>query len=305
VSIPLQAGEPGHRQRSKVFRKTLKLCALNPYVIKRELRFASAAAQPAVLLESSSLTLLMSNSSVHQRLTRRYVMDPENKRTPPNDRLLNIRNRWLEGNAPMPNGLIPVCEANVNNLLILLAGTGRNSPGTSTIYDITKNVSQPVTIINKLSDKALEVGGLSENNGTLVRQITRNDAPNQRWFVKQIKFIKHRSLLRIAGRELPRYWPTFLLFPQAVYSVISDHNGLRLGILNDSNENSVVVRESYEKKGNDQLWAFVRDRQGFNFIVNVHSGQVLEVADKSRKNYAQVRQYAFTGADNQRWQFVN
>jgi hypothetical protein len=232
-------------------------------------------------------------------------MVPENKKTPPNDRLLNIRNRWLEGNAPMPNGVIPVCEANVNNLLTLLTGIGRNSPRTSTIYDITKNASQPVTIVNKLSDKALEVGGLSDNNGTLVRQITRNDAANQRWFVKHIKFIKHRDLPRIAGRELPRYWPTFLLFSQAVYSVISDHHGLRLGILNDSHENSVVVRESNEKRGNDQLWVFVPDRQGFNFIVNVHSGQVLEVADKSLKNYAEVRQYAFTGADNQRWQFIN
>jgi hypothetical protein len=50
---------------------------------------------------------------------------------------------------------------------------------------------------------------------------------------------------------------------------------------------------------------FVPDRKGFNFIVNVHSGQVLDVADKSLKNYAQVRHYPFTGADSQRWQLTN
>jgi Ricin-type beta-trefoil lectin domain-like len=233
-------------------------------------------------------------------------MNSKSQGKPPNDRLFNIRNRWLEGTTPMPRAFIPVCEANVNNLLTILTGPGRNSHQTSTINNnITKNVSQPVTIVNKLSDKALEIGNLLDEKGARIQQNARNGAANQRWFVKHAKFIMPRSLPRIAGRELLRYWPTFLRFPQAVYSIIADHSGLCLGILNDSTENSVGLQQSPVKRGNNLLWVFVSDLQGFNFIVNVYSGQVLDVADISLKNYAQVRQYPFTGADSQRWQLIH
>jgi hypothetical protein len=41
------------------------------------------------------------------------------------------------------------------------------------------------------------------------------------------------------------------------------------------------------------------NNKGFNFIVNLHSGHVLDVADNSLKNYATVRQSQFIGGDNQ------
>ena len=137
-----------------------------------------------------------------------------------------------------------------------------------------------------------------------LRAQPRNGAANQRWFVKRMKFIAQRIIPRVADRKvLP--WPTVLLFSHAVYSVIADHSGLCLDILNGSNDNSASVQQLPVNGGNNQLWLFVPDRKGFNFIVNVHSRQVLDVADKSLKNYAQVRHYPFTGADSQRWQLTN
>ena len=41
-----------------------------------------------------------------------------------------------------------------------------------------------------------------------------------------------------------------------------------------------------------------------NFMVNFHSGQVLDVANNSLKNYAPVQQNPFNGGDNQRWQLI-
>ena len=186
-----------------------------------------------------------------------------------------------------------------------LFGIGRNAtPSEIIINKLTTDRFQSVTILNKLSGKALTVEDSSTNQGARIQQVTRNGAANQRWFVKRMRFIEQRIIPRVVDREvLP--WPTVLRFSHAVYSVIADHSGLCLDILNGSTDNSAAVQQLPVNGGNNQLWAFVPDRKGFNFIVNVHSGQVLDVADKSLKNYAQVRQYPFTGADSQRWQLTN
>lgn len=216
------------------------------------------------------------------------------------DRLPIIRNVWIEEKALMPRGLVSLYETNINNLLDLFLGKG-----TSMLLGLERNATQPVTIVNKLSGKALEVEDSSTDQGARIRQVTRNNgAANQRWFVKRMKFIAQRIIPRVVDRKvLP--WPTVLRFSHAVYSVIADHSGLCLDILNGSTDNSAAVQQLPANGGNNQLWAFVPDRKGFNFIVNVHSGQVLDVADKSLKNYAQVRHYPFTGADSQRWQLTN
>jgi hypothetical protein len=46
------------------------------------------------------------------------------------------------------------------------------------------------------------------------------------------------------------------------------------------------------------------DQKGYNFIVNLCSGQLLDVADSSLKNYAMVQQSRFNGTDSQRWQLL-
>jgi Ricin-type beta-trefoil lectin domain len=162
-----------------------------------------------------------------------------------------------------------------------------------------------VIIINKLSGNALEVEGLSNNQGARIQLVTRNGAASQRWFVKRTKCISYRSILRIVGREVLRYWPTLLRFPKPGYSVIADHSGLCLDIWNGSTDHSVAVQQFPVNGENNQLWAFVPDRQGFDFIVNAHTGQVLDVADNSLKNYATVQPNPFNGGDSQRWQLIN
>ena len=41
---------------------------------------------------------------------------------------------------------------------------------------------QSITILNKLSGKALTVEDSSTNQDARIEQLTRSDAPNQRWF---------------------------------------------------------------------------------------------------------------------------
>lgn len=198
---------------------------------------------------------------------------------------------WFDGNSAMPStDLITERGSPINTLLAHFFGTGRNA-------------SQSVIIINKLSGKALEVENSSANHGARIQQFMQNGKSNQRWSVKCTKFIKYRAVPGLIRRQALRFWPPFLPFPQAGYSLIADHSGLCLDVLNGSTDNAVVVQQLPLNLGNNQLWAFVPDNKGFNFIVNLRSGQVLDVADI--KNCAPVRQYPFNGGDNQRWQLRN
>jgi hypothetical protein len=233
------------------------------------------------------------------------LMSPEYMEGRRRDRPLTVASIWLEGRSPVPSiNLIAALEASFD-IVFGLFGIGRNAtPSEIIINKLATNRFQSVTIQNKLSGKALTVEDSSTNQGARIQQVTRNGGANQRWFVKRMKFIAQRIIPRVVDRRvLP--WPTVLRFSHAVYSVIADHSGLCLDILNGSTDNSAAVQQLPVNGGNNQLWAFVPDRKGFNFIVNVHSGQVLDVADKSLKNYAQVRHYPFTGADSQRWQLTN
>jgi hypothetical protein len=164
-------------------------------------------------------------------------------------------------------------------------------------FSAGENASQSMIIINKLSGKALEVENSSADLGARVQQFTLNGASNQRWSVKGTKFLKYRAVPGVIGRQALRLWPTFLRFPQAGYSLIADHSGLCLDV-----QNGLTVVQQPSKLGHNQLWGFVPDHKGFNFIVNLHSGHVLDVA--AIKNCAPVRQYPFNGGDSQRWQLI-
>jgi hypothetical protein len=94
---------------------------------------------------------------------------------PQSERFLTIRNAWMEGNAPMPRDPVSVFETNFNNLLNLLVGKE-----TSTHLSPEGSAARPVTIVNKLSDKALEVESASIHRVARIFQVTRNAAPNQR-----------------------------------------------------------------------------------------------------------------------------
>ena len=138
-----------------------------------------------------------------------------------------------------------------------------------------------------------------------IHQVTRNGALNQRWYIKYTMFRKHMAIPGPIARETHRFWPQISPFPQVAYSVIADHSGLCLDILNGSTNNPQAVQQFPENGGSSHLWAFVPDRKGFNFIVNLCSGRVLDVADRSLKNYATVQHYPFNGGDSQRWQLFN
>ena len=149
------------------------------------------------------------------------------------DGFLTKRNAWMEGKAPMPNDPPSIFETNFNNLLGLFLGRG-----TSILLGPERGAAEPVTIINKLSGKALEVENASINQAAYIHQVTRNGASNQRWFIKQAKFSIRVASPAVMFREAYRFWPSFLRFPLPGYLLIAAHSGLCLDILDGPTENS-------------------------------------------------------------------
>ena len=213
------------------------------------------------------------------------------------DDFLTIRNAWMDGKAPMPSDPVSIFETNFNNLLGLFLGRG-----TSILLGPERGASQPVTIINKLSGKAMEVENASIGQAARIHQLTRNGRSNQRWFIKQAKFSIRVAIPAVMFREAYRFWPSFLRFPLPGYSLIATHSGLCLDILNGPTENTDALQQSPVSGRSSHLWAFASDQQGYNFIVNVCSGRVLDVVDSSLKNYATIQPSPFNGTDSQRWQ---
>src|ERR1700738_2404700 len=74
------------------------------------------------------------------------------------------------------------------DVVFALFGIGRNAtPSGSIINKLRTDRFQAMTILNKLSGKALTVEDSSTNQGARIEQITRSDAPNQRWSIKYVK----------------------------------------------------------------------------------------------------------------------
>jgi Ricin-type beta-trefoil lectin domain-like len=99
------------------------------------------------------------------------------------DRLPTVASIWLEeGRSPLPSmNLIASLEASFDTVFGLF-GIGRNAtPSEITINRLATNRFQSVTILNKLSGKALTVEDSSTNQGACIQQVTRNGAANQRW----------------------------------------------------------------------------------------------------------------------------
>ena len=233
-------------------------------------------------------------------------MSPEYIEGRQSDRLPNATGMWLEGRLPLPSmNLIAALESSFD-VVFALFGIGRNAtPSGGVIKRLRTDRFQSMTILNKLSGKALTVEDSSTDQGARIKQITRSDTPNQRWSIKYVKSNGHHTSPGMIANEARRFWRPMRSLPQAGCSIMADHSGLCLDVLNGSTDNTAAVQQARFDGRSNQLWAFVPDNKGFNFIVNLHSGQVLDVANKSLNNHVTVQQRPFSGGDHQRWQLIN
>ena len=101
-------------------------------------------------------------------------MNPEYMGGRRSDRRPTVTSIWLEGRSSLPSiNLTASLEASFD-IVFGLFGIGRNAtPSEIIINKLATNRFQPVTILNKLSGKALTVEDSSTNQGARIQQVTR------------------------------------------------------------------------------------------------------------------------------------
>jgi hypothetical protein len=174
---------------------------------------------------------------------------------------------WLEGRLPLPSmNLIAALESSFD-VVFALFGIGRNATSSGSIINkLRTDRFQSMTILNKLSGKALAVEDSSTNQGARIEQITRSDAPNQRWSIKYVKSNGHHTSPGVIANEARRFWRPMLSLPQAGCSIMADHSGLCLDVLNGSTDNTAAVQQARFDGWSNQLWAFVPDNKGLTSL---------------------------------------
>ena len=105
-------------------------------------------------------------------------MSPEYMEGRRSDRLPNVTGMWLEGRLPLPSmNLIAALESSFD-VVFALFGIGRNAtPSGSIINKLRTDRFQSMTILNKLSGKALELSRILRPIQALVLSRLRGVMP--------------------------------------------------------------------------------------------------------------------------------
>jgi DNA-binding winged helix-turn-helix (wHTH) protein len=130
-------------------------------------------------------------------------------------------------------------------------------------------------VINKSSEKALDVTGASLADGALVIQWPFKGAANQEW--------------------------KFTSLGSSLYQITSMNGGKALEGPASSTTNSTLVYQRAVNGGANQIWQVVPNGDGSFTLLNKSSQLALEVAGSSDAKGAMVIQWAPNGGNNQKW----
>ncbi len=140
-------------------------------------------------------------------------------------------------------------------------------PGGSVLY------SGP--IINRGSNKALDVAERNCGDRANIQQWDFADQPNQNWDVVDV------------GR--------------GEAAIVSQFSGRVLDVAGDSKENGANVQQVEWNGGKNQRWRLERTNRNVFRIVNANSNRCLDVYNYSRDNGANIWQWECHGQPNQQW----
>ncbi len=128
------------------------------------------------------------------------------------------------------------------------------------------------SILNKYSDKALDIDGFSKDNGANVQQWDYTGWENQAWKVESLS--------------------------NGYYKITNINSGKVLDVADQSKENGGNIQQWDYTGAENQQWS-ITAVNGYYQIKNRHSGKVLDVAGQSKENGANIQQWDYTGGENQ------
>lgn len=131
------------------------------------------------------------------------------------------------------------------------------------------------SIVNKRSDKCLDVQAWDKNNGARIQQFAYHGGDNQIWALRP-------------GTDQYFY-------------IISKHGRKYLDVEDASVHEGARIQQWEYVGGSNQQWKFDKLEDGSYRIVARHSGKCMNVQSGSYEDSAPVVQYTWHGGENQRW----
>ncbi|MEU6510722.1 RICIN domain-containing protein [Streptomyces sp. NPDC046942] len=192
----------------------------------------------------------------------------------------------IDAYAPTVTKQVPLFEktnlaAGPHTIRVVCTGT-KNTAASSAVcaLDAFASIQFPATnanykVVNKGSNKAVDVSGGSLTAGGNIIQWTDSGAGNQNW-----RFVP-------AG--------------DGSYKVVSRNSALVMDVSGASTADSATVIQSSDTNAANQHWTLVATGNGYYKIKNVNSDKVLDVSSGG----TQLVQNTDTNADSQLWKVVN
>jgi len=132
-------------------------------------------------------------------------------------------------------------------------------------------------IINRKSQKALDVPAAATVSGTRIDQATYTGGAHQRWTVTSVG--------------------------NGQYRIIGVGSGKALDVSGNALADGGVVIISPDHNGDNQRWIIKPVGDGYYRVTSVHSGKDLEVKNNALVDHAPVDQWTPNGGMNQQWSF--
>jgi hypothetical protein len=129
-------------------------------------------------------------------------------------------------------------------------------------------------IVNRMSNKALDVQDRTTRTGADVQQWSYAGQPNQRW-----------NVIDLGHGQV---------------AIVSVGSGQTLGVAGGDLRNGGAIEQSRWIGGGHQRWRLAK-KGAFTEVINLASGKCLDVQDRNPRDGAHIQQSDCNGANNQSW----
>lgn len=136
-------------------------------------------------------------------------------------------------------------------------------------------VSYTGPIMNRHSDKGLDVVEQSTQNGAQIQQWSFADQPNQNW-----------NVIDLGNGEV---------------AIISRHSGLALTVQGGRDNNGANIIQRNWNDSRQQRWRLEEVRDDYYRIVSVDNGKCLDVTEQGKQNGANIQLWDYANQANQQW----
>lgn len=136
-------------------------------------------------------------------------------------------------------------------------------------------VSYSGPIMNRHSEKGLDVAGGSTQDGANVQQWGYSNQAHQNW-----------DLIDLGNGEI---------------AILSRHSGMALTVQGGRDSNGANIIQRAWNDSRQQRWRFEEVNNGYFKIVSVDNGKCLDVAAQGRQDGANIQIWDYANQENQQW----